>query len=224
MGNRGEKTLSHVVMIGNFLHDNKPKTSLEIWIRTVSNLANLIQFHLICQILAKFSGVESERTASKLRKRPCIFVLCSRTIKRAREIRKFHVAVEQCWLKNHGINIVCPKLLFCFINQFFFPVLVAFAVMVSSLWLSSRYFATMATWRHTFLYKGWWCKDETPCMEGMRIPESETFLFVESEIWESFACGTRNHGSLESQTDQGITIWIQNPSCSFKGWNPYIKV
>ena len=49
------------------------------------------------------------------------------------------------------INIACAKLLFCFINQFFFPVLVAFDVIVSSLLLSSRYFATMATWRHTFL-------------------------------------------------------------------------
>ena len=39
------------------------------------------------------------------------------------------------------INIACAKLLFCLINQFFFPVLVAFAVIVSSLLLSSRYFA-----------------------------------------------------------------------------------
>ena len=61
MGNRGEKSLSHVAMIAKFLEDNKPKTALKIWIRTVSNLVNIIQFHLICQILAKFSGVESEK-------------------------------------------------------------------------------------------------------------------------------------------------------------------
>ena len=29
-------------------------------IRTVSNFISLIQFHLICQMLVKFSGVESE--------------------------------------------------------------------------------------------------------------------------------------------------------------------
>jgi len=33
-----------------------------------------IQFHLICQMLAKFSGVESDRTVSKVRKRK---FLCS---------------------------------------------------------------------------------------------------------------------------------------------------
>ena len=191
MGNRGEKTLSHVATVAKFLDDNKPKISLKIWIRTVSDLVNLTQVHLICQVLAKFSGVESERTASKLRKRPFIFVLCSRTIKRAREIRKFHVAVEQCWLKNPGINIVCPKLLFCFINLFFFPVLVAFAVIVSSLLLSSRYFAIMATWRHTFLYKVWRCKDEIPWKESgfrnqrnfcLSNPKSEKILLVEPGI------------------------------------------
>ena len=100
MGNRGERSLSHVATVAKFQDDNISKTSLKIWIRTVSNLVNLIQFHLICQILAKFSRVESESTASKLRKRPCIFVLCSRTIKRTREIRKFYVAVVQWWLKN----------------------------------------------------------------------------------------------------------------------------
>ena len=61
MGNREEESLSHVATVAKFQDDNKPKTSLKIWIRTVSNLVNLIQFHLICQILAKFSGVESEK-------------------------------------------------------------------------------------------------------------------------------------------------------------------
>jgi len=35
---------------------------------------DLIQFYLICQMLAKFSGVETERTVPKLRKR--IFLYC----------------------------------------------------------------------------------------------------------------------------------------------------
>ena len=71
--NREEKSFRHVAMVATFLDDSKPKTALKKWIFALF----LIQFHLICQILAKFSGFESERTLSKFR---------------AREIRKFHVA------------------------------------------------------------------------------------------------------------------------------------
>ena len=52
------------------------------------------QFHFICQMLGKYSGVESERTISKFRKRN--FVVFSPTsTKRAREIKNIHVAVVQ---------------------------------------------------------------------------------------------------------------------------------
>ena len=57
--------LDHVAIVAKFLDDNKPKT----WIRTVSNFIDLSHFHLICQMLVKFSGVEFERTVSKFRKR-----------------------------------------------------------------------------------------------------------------------------------------------------------
>ena len=57
-------------MIAKFLDDNKPKT----W--TVSNFIDLIQFHLICQMLAKFSEVEFERTVSKFWKRKRKFLCC----------------------------------------------------------------------------------------------------------------------------------------------------
>ena len=54
------------------------ESALKKRIRTVSNLIDLIQFHLIFQTLAKFSGVESKRTVSKFRKNKTnIFVLCS---------------------------------------------------------------------------------------------------------------------------------------------------
>ena len=43
-------------------------------------------------MFAKFSGVESERTVSKLEKEKEKFCVLY-SIKRAREIRKFHVAV-----------------------------------------------------------------------------------------------------------------------------------
>ena len=52
-------------------------------------------------MLTKFSGVESERAVFKLRKRKRIFcVVFAYSIKRAREIRKFHVAVVQRRLRN----------------------------------------------------------------------------------------------------------------------------
>ena len=48
--------------------------------RTVSNFIDLIQFHLICQILAKFSEVESKKTATTLEKQKGKFLLsCSPT-------------------------------------------------------------------------------------------------------------------------------------------------
>ena len=55
------KLSHHVAMVAHFLDDNTTKTSLKkLFIRTVSYFIDLIQFHLICQMLAKFSGVASE--------------------------------------------------------------------------------------------------------------------------------------------------------------------
>ena len=52
MYNREERSLRHVAMVAKFLDDNKPKNSL----RTVQNFINFIQFHLMCQMFAKFPG------------------------------------------------------------------------------------------------------------------------------------------------------------------------
>ena len=57
--NRKEKS-HHVAMVAHFLDDNKTKTSLKKLIRTVSYFIDLIQFHLICQMLVKFPGLASE--------------------------------------------------------------------------------------------------------------------------------------------------------------------
>ena len=50
----------------------------------------------------KFSGVKSERTVSKFRKKEKenVSVVFTYPIKRAREIRKFHVSVVQRRLRN----------------------------------------------------------------------------------------------------------------------------
>ena len=72
------------------------KTSLKKWIRTVSNFIDLNQFHLICQMLAKFSGLNPKGPYVSLEKEKQNFcVVLTYSIKRAREIRKFHVAVVQ---------------------------------------------------------------------------------------------------------------------------------
>ena len=61
--NREKTSLSHVAMVAKFLDDNNQKTSLKI----VSDFVDLVQFQLICQMLAKFTGVKSERTVFKFR-------------------------------------------------------------------------------------------------------------------------------------------------------------
>ena len=88
--NREEKSLRQVAIAAKFLVDNKPKTSLKKRICTVSNFEDLIQFHLICRRMAKS------------RKGKIIFfcVVLAFFVNRVREIRKFHVAVVQRWLRN----------------------------------------------------------------------------------------------------------------------------
>ena len=64
--NREDKSLRHVAMVAKFWMITNRKTSC----KTVSDsFIDLVQFQLICQTLAKFSGVKSERTVCKFRKR-----------------------------------------------------------------------------------------------------------------------------------------------------------
>ena len=48
---RQEKLLRHFATVGKLLDNIKTKASLKKWIRTVSNLDDLIQFHSICQMM-----------------------------------------------------------------------------------------------------------------------------------------------------------------------------
>ena len=73
----------------------------------ILNFTNLIQFHLICQIFAKFS-FGPYLSLSKLRKRKRRFLyVFTYSIKRALEIRKFHVVVVQRRQRNvqNSVNI-----------------------------------------------------------------------------------------------------------------------
>ena len=62
-------------------------------------------------MLSKFSGVESERTVSKVKKKLSFCVMFTYAIKRAREIGKFNVAVVQRMLRKK--RYARAKLLFC---------------------------------------------------------------------------------------------------------------
>ena len=81
--NRVEKRLRHVAVVAKFLNDNKLRTSLKKGIRTISNLIDVIEFHLSCQMLVKFSEVESERIVSKCRKRRRAFLCCVHLLHKA---------------------------------------------------------------------------------------------------------------------------------------------
>ena len=81
-------------MVAKFLYDKKPKTSLKkcsTLFQILSNCIDLILFHLICQMSVKSSGIESERTVLSLEKeKECFCAVFNNSMKRAREIRKFH--------------------------------------------------------------------------------------------------------------------------------------
>ena len=72
---RGEVVTSRCHGSINFWMTTNRKRHSKSEIRTVSNFIDLIQFHFICQMLAKFSGIGSERALSKFyrkRKKHCV--------------------------------------------------------------------------------------------------------------------------------------------------------
>ena len=77
----------------------KPKTSLKSEFALFQT--SLILFHLICQMLAKFSGLNPKGPYLSLEKeRETFCVVFTYSVKQVHEIRKFHVAIVQRWLKN----------------------------------------------------------------------------------------------------------------------------
>ena len=146
-----EKSLRHVAMVAKFLDDNKPKTSLKKWIHTVTNFIDLIQFHLICQMLAKFSGVKSERIMSKLtKKEKKIVKLCSPT-PYSRHV-KFHATVVQRRLRNVQESAMHVQSFVLLIWTYWFFCRSRCRRrrrFLSALLLWTRNFASMVTWRQT---------------------------------------------------------------------------
>ena len=104
--NRQEKSLRHVAMVANFLDDNKLIKSLKslfALFQTLPILFNFILFgkswrHFLlgsCLLLSKFKK-ESDN----------LCVVFTYSIKRAREIRKFHVVVVQRRLRNLQNSVI----------------------------------------------------------------------------------------------------------------------
>ena len=87
-------------------------------VRTASNFIDLIQFHLIWQMLAKFFRVESQRTVSKFRrgKRDNFCVVFTYSIKQACEIRKFDVTGVQRRQRNLQNSLMHVQIC-CFVNK-----------------------------------------------------------------------------------------------------------
>ena len=111
---------------------------------------------LICKMLAKFSGVESERTVLKFRERQRNFLCCVylNPIKQESEIRKFHVAVVKRRLRIVQKSVMhVQSWCFAYINLLLFNC----SPSLSSLLLWSRNSATMVTWRRTSVTRRPFC-------------------------------------------------------------------
>ena len=86
-------------MVAKFLLDNKLEIHLKIKFALFQT--SLILFHLICQMLAKFSGLNPKGPYLSLEKeRETFCVVFTYSVKQVHEIRKFHLPVVQRWLKN----------------------------------------------------------------------------------------------------------------------------
>ena len=74
-------SLCHVAMVEKFLNENKPKTSLKGEFALFQTTSILFNFILFVKCWGNVSGVESERTVSKFRKRQRKnSMLCSPTL------------------------------------------------------------------------------------------------------------------------------------------------
>ena len=151
--------------------------------RTDSNFIDLILFHLICQMLAKFSGLNRRGPYLSLGKESDNFcALLTYSIKRVREIRKFHVAVVQQRLRNVQKSVMpVQSCSFAILN------LLLFRCCKNPLLLRSRNFATIVTWRQPSpLY--WHSCDRTECcllfeiiLAGDNTSDSRDFVW--SLVW-----------------------------------------
>ena len=89
MLNREEKSLRHVAMVAKFLDDNKPKSHLKSKFALFQTSSILFNFKCWQNFLDLIRKTVSEK------EKETFCVVFTYSVKRAREIRKFHVAVVQ---------------------------------------------------------------------------------------------------------------------------------
>ena len=109
---RGEKSLRHVAMVAKFLDDNKPKRHLKVDSHCFKlHRSYLVSFNL--SNVGEIFWVKSKRTLEKEKENFCVVLTYS--MERAREIRKFHVAVVQQRLRNVQKSVKHVKSCFSFV-------------------------------------------------------------------------------------------------------------
>ena len=93
--NRKEKSLRHVAMVAKFLDDNKPIKSLKSLFALCRTSPILFNFILFGKSWRNFLWDRIYRYLSLEKESDNFCVVFTYSIKRAREIRKFHVVVVQ---------------------------------------------------------------------------------------------------------------------------------
>ena len=188
-------------MVTKFLEGNKLKTSFKKWICTVSNFIHFIQFYLISQILAKFLGLNpTQRYLSLQKRKQNFYVVFTCSIKRARAIRNFHVAVVQWQLRNVQESVMPLQSCFANLNLLLFCHSHCHCHHhCLTLLLSSKNFATMLTWRHT-----------SPLCRLMQPKKSKTigykprakFSIITGQLSKQTSQKTLENGSLNTKPNE----------------------
>ena len=96
---REEKSLRHVAMVAKFLDDSKPKIHLKVNYPCFKLHRSYSISFTLSNVSEIFWGL-IRRGVPEFRKRKRNCVVFTYSVKRVREIRKFHVAVAQRWQKN----------------------------------------------------------------------------------------------------------------------------
>ena len=158
--NREKKSLRHIAIVATFLDDKKPKIHLKrelaVWLKLHRSYS--IPFNV--SIVGDISGVESEGTLPKFRKRKRKFLSRVHLLHKAGtwnedvSCRSRATTAKKCAKKRD----TRANLLFCKLTPigFHFSCCPRLCCCLRCLLLWSRHFATIVTWRHTPpLYRYW---------------------------------------------------------------------
>ena len=144
---RGE-VVSHVAMVAKFLDDNKPIKSLKSLFALFQTSPILFNFILFGKSWRNFLWDRIYRYLSLEKEGVNFCVVFTYSIKRAREIKKFHVMVVQDGKEMYKIARCTCKVVVCWYKHIIFAVLLAVAVVVGVVVIQKNS-PTMETWRHT---------------------------------------------------------------------------